>query len=125
MVNPTTEQVASVPIFNRLSPDDQALLASAAELMSFEAGDKVIKRLAEILSSVLRERARRSFLGHIGGDDFFYLVDLETFEDCCREQWNDAREADPHQGMSAKSKKCCSSQAGMAKRRREHDGPKR
>ena len=41
MVNPTTEQVASVPIFNRLSPDDQALLASAAELMSFEAGDKV------------------------------------------------------------------------------------
>ena len=41
MVNPTTEQVASVPIFNRLSPDDQALLASAAEVMSFEAGDKV------------------------------------------------------------------------------------
>jgi diguanylate cyclase (GGDEF)-like protein len=51
----------------------------------FEAGDKVIKRLAEILSVVLRERAQRSFLGHIGGDDFFYLVDLETFEDCCRE----------------------------------------
>jgi CRP/FNR family transcriptional regulator len=41
MVNPTTEQVAFVPIFNRLSPDDQALLAAAAEVRSFEPGERV------------------------------------------------------------------------------------
>ena len=41
MANPTIEQVASVPIFGRLSPDDQALVAAAAELRSFEAGAAV------------------------------------------------------------------------------------
>lgn len=51
----------------------------------FEAGDQVIKKLAEILAGVLREKARTSFLGHIGGDDFFFLVDLESFEASCRE----------------------------------------
>jgi diguanylate cyclase (GGDEF)-like protein len=51
----------------------------------FEAGDQVIKKVAEILAGVLREKARASFLGHIGGDDFFFLVDLESFEGCCRE----------------------------------------
>jgi diguanylate cyclase (GGDEF)-like protein len=51
----------------------------------FEAGDRVIKRLAEILSAVVRETARDSFLGHIGGDDFFFLVDLDSHDICCRE----------------------------------------
>ena len=51
----------------------------------FDAGDKVIKRLADILSEVLREQAKNSFLGHIGGDDFFCLIDLESWEECCRE----------------------------------------
>jgi diguanylate cyclase (GGDEF)-like protein len=51
----------------------------------FEAGDRVIKSLADILATVLREKAHESFLGHIGGDDFFFLVDLESFEVCCKE----------------------------------------
>jgi len=51
----------------------------------FEAGDQVIKRLAEILNQVLRERATTWFLGHIGGDDFFFLCDLEAYERCCSE----------------------------------------
>jgi diguanylate cyclase (GGDEF)-like protein len=51
----------------------------------FEAGDQVIKRLAEVLGQVLREHAQQWFLGHIGGDDFFYLCDLETYETCCGE----------------------------------------
>jgi diguanylate cyclase (GGDEF)-like protein len=51
----------------------------------FEAGDRVIKALADTLAAVLREAARDSFLGHIGGDDFFFLVDLDTFEACCKE----------------------------------------
>jgi CRP-like cAMP-binding protein len=41
MTNPTIEQVASVPIFSRLSPDDQSLVAAAAELTSFEPGARV------------------------------------------------------------------------------------
>jgi diguanylate cyclase (GGDEF)-like protein len=50
----------------------------------FEAGDQVIKRLAEILSGVVRGRGS-SFLGHIGGDDFLFLVDMQSFDDACRE----------------------------------------
>ena len=41
MANPTIEQVASVPIFSRLSPDDQALVAAAADVTSFESGARV------------------------------------------------------------------------------------
>jgi diguanylate cyclase (GGDEF)-like protein len=51
----------------------------------FEAGDQVIKHLAEILAEVVREKAKSWFLGHIGGDDFFFLVDFDSFEGCCEE----------------------------------------
>jgi diguanylate cyclase (GGDEF)-like protein len=51
----------------------------------FEAGDQVIKKLAEILTAVVREMTKTSFLGHIGGDDFFFLVDYDSFEPCCAE----------------------------------------
>ena len=50
----------------------------------FEAGDKVIKFLAEILVRVTREKSQQSFVGHIGGDDFLFLVDLDAFETCCQ-----------------------------------------
>jgi diguanylate cyclase (GGDEF)-like protein len=49
----------------------------------FEAGDQVIKHLAEILAVVVREKAQSGFLGHIGGDDFFFLVDTDSYEACC------------------------------------------
>jgi diguanylate cyclase (GGDEF)-like protein len=51
----------------------------------FEAGDGVIKRFAEVLAATLRERGGDSFLGHIGGDDFFFLAGIDVWEDCCRE----------------------------------------
>ena len=51
----------------------------------FEAGDQVLKRVADVLSAVLRETPRSSFLGHIGGDDFFFLTDLQSYEPCCKE----------------------------------------
>ncbi len=50
----------------------------------FEAGDKVIKFLAEILVRVTQEQSQQSFVGHIGGDDFLFLVDLDGFEGCCQ-----------------------------------------
>ena len=51
----------------------------------FQAGDQVIKRLAEILVGVTSEKAGSAFVGHIGGDDFFLLVDMDSYEECCRE----------------------------------------
>ena len=51
----------------------------------FEAGDQIIKRVAEILVSVTGEHARSAFVGHIGGDDFLFLVDLDSYERCCQE----------------------------------------
>ena len=51
----------------------------------FEAGDQILKRVAEILVDVTNNIAERAFVGHIGGDDFLFVADLETFEDCCRE----------------------------------------
>jgi len=50
----------------------------------FDAGDKVIKFTAEILGRVTEELAQDSFVGHIGGDDFLFLVDLDSFEACCQ-----------------------------------------
>ena len=41
MANPTLEQIASVPIFTRLSPDDQELVAAAAEVKTFQPGERV------------------------------------------------------------------------------------
>jgi diguanylate cyclase (GGDEF)-like protein len=51
----------------------------------FEAGDQVIQELAEILSTALREGTDFAFLGHIGGDDFFFLVDVASWESRCQE----------------------------------------
>ena len=50
----------------------------------FEAGDKVIKFTAEILGRVTEELGLDSFVGHIGGDDFLFLVDLDSCESCCQ-----------------------------------------
>ena len=41
MANPTDEQVASVPIFSRMSPDDRALVAAIAEVRTYAAGERV------------------------------------------------------------------------------------
>jgi diguanylate cyclase (GGDEF)-like protein len=51
----------------------------------FEAGDQILKRLAEILVDVTNRCATRSFVGHIGGDDFLFVADLDSYETCCRE----------------------------------------
>lgn len=51
----------------------------------FEAGDRVLQQLAEILAAVLRDGPDFAFLGHIGGDDFFFLTDLGSYETCCQQ----------------------------------------
>ncbi len=51
----------------------------------FEAGDKIIQCAADILVSACEEHAEHSFVGHIGGDDFLFLVDVDSFEACCED----------------------------------------
>jgi len=42
----------------------------------FEKGDEVIRQLARLLVTVVREEAGQdAFIGHIGGDDFVFIVD--------------------------------------------------
>jgi len=41
MANPSDDQVASVPIFSRMSPDDRALVAAVADVRTFAAGERV------------------------------------------------------------------------------------
>jgi diguanylate cyclase (GGDEF)-like protein len=51
----------------------------------FEAGDQVLRRLAEILVAVMQQQSGAAFVGHIGGDDFFFLADIVSYEQHCQE----------------------------------------
>ncbi len=50
------------------------------DLYGFSQGDEMIKNLARILTSVVKEFTRDGFVGHIGGDDFVFIVPLEVVE---------------------------------------------
>jgi CRP/FNR family transcriptional regulator len=41
MAHPTDAQVASVPLFTRMSPEDRALVAAVSEVLHYQAGDPV------------------------------------------------------------------------------------
>jgi len=47
----------------------------------YDAGDRVIRRLAEIL---LRHKGPEDFVGHIGGDDFIVITRPEAAEGLCQ-----------------------------------------
>ncbi|QER41848.1 GGDEF domain-containing protein [Thermodesulfobacterium sp. TA1] len=56
------------------------------DVYGFSRGDEVIKNLARILASTLNEKAREgSFLGHIGGDDFVFVVPIDKAEEVAKE----------------------------------------
>ena len=51
----------------------------------FSRGDEVILMVARIIINVVEELARKdSFVGHIGGDDFVFIVHREKAEVVCR-----------------------------------------
>ena len=55
----------------------------------FSRGDEVIRMVSRVLVNVIREHAgSRGFVGHIGGDDFVFIVPLAGVEDICREILN-------------------------------------
>ena len=50
----------------------------------FEKGDEIIRETARILIKVVREKGGpNSFIGHIGGDDFVFVVENRFADDAC------------------------------------------
>ncbi len=53
---------------------------------SYYEGDRVIRILAKILHDVVRGISPEDgFVGHIGGDDFIFIVSVPAFPDTCQE----------------------------------------
>ncbi len=46
----------------------------------FARGDEVIRILARIVSNIVKSQSINGFVGHIGGDDFVFIVNLEHAE---------------------------------------------
>lgn len=56
------------------------------DLYGFSRGDEVIRMVSRILVNVVREHAAaRGFVGHVGGDDFVFIVPLHQAEKICVE----------------------------------------
>ena len=51
----------------------------------YNHGDHVILLLSRILRDVVRGLAPDGFVGHIGGDDFIFIVNMKHLEGCCDE----------------------------------------
>lgn len=52
------------------------------DLYGFSRGDEVLKMLGRLmLNTVKGKQPHGSFVGHIGGDDFVFIVDLENMEE--------------------------------------------
>lgn len=51
----------------------------------YNNGDRVILLLSRILRDIVRALAPGGFVGHIGGDDFIFIVPIEYLEVCCDE----------------------------------------
>ena len=51
----------------------------------YNHGDHVILLLSRILRDVVRGLASNGFVGHIGGDDFIFIVNMKYLEICCDE----------------------------------------
>ena len=53
---------------------------------SYHDGDRMIYILSRILHDVVKGlTGERGFLGHIGGDDFIFMVPIEAIADVCSE----------------------------------------
>lgn len=53
---------------------------------SYYEGDRVIRILAKILHDVVKGLCRESgFVGHIGGDDFIFIIPADNVQDVCSE----------------------------------------
>lgn len=55
------------------------------DVCGFEAGDKMLQKLAQVITGCVSNHARgNSFIGHIGGDDFVIIIEGYEAEDLCK-----------------------------------------
>ena len=50
----------------------------------FSRGDDVIRMVARIMANVVRESGDGGFVGHVGGDDYVFIVPLDRAEAVCQ-----------------------------------------
>jgi len=96
-VNPTTRLPGTNIIENEMSKRikrGQEFAACYADLDNFKAyndyygyhyGDSLIKMTAEIIRDVVYSFSRDNFVGHIGGDDFVFIIPPEKIHPTCDE----------------------------------------
>ena len=53
------------------------------DTFGFARGDEVLRMLARIMSNAVKESGAEGFAGHIGGDDFVFIVPLDRAESVC------------------------------------------
>jgi len=96
-VNPTTRlpgtNIIEREITRRIKKGEE-FAACYADLDNFKAyndyygyqyGDGLIKTTSEIIRDVVYSRTRRGFVGHIGGDDFVFVIPPEDIKPICSE----------------------------------------
>ncbi len=96
-VHPTTRLPGTVQIERNIGErllDGEEFAVCYADLGNFKEfndrygynhGDHVILLLSRILRDVVRGLASGGFVGHIGGDDFIFIVSMKYLEACCDE----------------------------------------
>jgi GGDEF domain-containing protein len=50
----------------------------------FSRGDEVLRMVGRIMSNTVKETKDGGFVGHIGGDDFVFIVPFEVVEQICK-----------------------------------------
>jgi len=50
----------------------------------FSRGDEVLRMVARIMANAVRESIAGGFVGHIGGDDFVFILPLAQAEEVCK-----------------------------------------
>ncbi|TAJ97500.1 MAG: diguanylate cyclase [Candidatus Manganitrophaceae bacterium] len=54
------------------------------DTFGFARGDEVLRMLARIMSNAVKETGGEGFAGHVGGDDFVFIVSLDRAESVCK-----------------------------------------
>ncbi len=54
------------------------------DTFGFSRGDEVIRMVSRIIANAVRQSKEGGFAGHIGGDDFVFIVDIEHAETTCK-----------------------------------------
>ena len=51
----------------------------------FARGDEALRMTARIITNVARKMHADSFVGHVGGDDFFFIIPSHLIKECCEQ----------------------------------------